>query len=109
MKIILSDAEYNVLNRIASQTKMDCWFHIGTDENGGDCVFDLENQEWISLRNGVLMLNDGIVPELTKLTNEEILVYSDLLQALDIDVNPFEEHIRVMIEVYDGNANGICT
>ena len=109
MRILLSGDEYNVLNLIASRTKMDCWFYIAVTPSGGDCVFDIENRQHMSLRRGILMLNEGIVPELLNLTDEEIMVYSNLLQELDIDKNPFEEYIQTTIEVYDGTANGICT
>ena len=109
MKIILANEEYNVLNKIATQTKMDCWFHIGIDDDGNDHIFDLETSTWMPLRRGVAMLNDGIVPELLSLTNEEIFVYLDVLRDLDIEENPFEEYIQTMMNVYDGNANGICT
>lgn len=109
MKKILTNAEYNVLNDIASQTKMDCWFWLDTDENGCDCVIDLEKNITLTLQQGVEMLNEGIVPELLNLDDYGIEVYVNLLNELDIANNPFEEHIQVMTEVYEGNANGICT
>jgi hypothetical protein len=91
MTIKLSTDEYNVLNRIASQTKMDCWFYLAVDNNGGDCVHDLEEGRLISLRQGIEGLNDGIIPELLNLTDEEVKTYIDLLYAFGIDFNPFEE------------------
>lgn len=109
MRMLLSGDEYNLLNLIASRTKMNCWFYIAVNQNGGDFVFDIENRQHLTLRRGVLMLNEGIVPELLNLTDDEILVYSNLLRELDIDDNPFEEYIQTMMNVYDGNANGICT
>jgi hypothetical protein len=109
MKIILSDAEYNVLNKITSQTKMDCWFYISVTPNGGDCIVDIEEGTVLNIRHGISMLNEGIVPELLVLTDDEICVYTNLLQELDIEENPFAEHIQVLAEVYAGNANGICT
>ena len=108
MKSHLSNEEYNVLNKIASQTKMDCWFYLSSYK-GGDCVVDLEESKVITLYQGISVLNEGIEPELLDLTDEEIAVYANLLEQLDISENPFEEHIQVMTEVYDGNANGICT
>lgn len=109
MRIILSDAEYNVLNRITHQTKMDCWFHLDMTGNGSDCVVDLEEGVAYTLRHGISMLNEGIVPELLTLTDEEIEVYVNLLKELDIDENPFEEYLKMIEEIYAGNANGICT
>ena len=108
MKSHLSNEEYNVLNKIASQTKMDCWFYLSSYK-GGDCVVDLEESKVITLYQGISMLNEGIVPELLSLTDEEIGVYTNLLEQLDIAENPFEEHIKALAEVYAGNANGICT
>jgi hypothetical protein len=108
MKITLSNDEYNVLNRIASQTKMDCWFYL-SEYKECDCVIDLEESTVLTLKQGISMLNEGIVPELLTLTDDEIEVYTNLLEQLDIDENPFEEHIQVLAEVYAGNANGICT
>jgi len=109
MRMILSDAEYNVLNRIASQTKMDCWFSLGITKYGSDCVIDLEENTDLTLRHGISMLNEGIIPELLNLTDREIEVYTNLLQELDIDENPFEEYLKMIEEIYAGNANGICT
>ena len=109
MRMILSDLEYNVLNRIASQTKMDCWFTLGLTQYGSDCVIDLEEDKVLTLRQGISMLNEGIVPELLTLTDREIEVYFNLLQELDIEENPFEEYIKTIEEIYAGNANGICT
>lgn len=108
MRMILSDLEYNVLNRIASQTKMDCWFYLCA-YNGSNCVQDIEDGTILTLRHGISMLNEGIIPELLDLTDDEICVYTNLLQELDIEENPFTEHIQVLAEVYAGNANGICT
>jgi hypothetical protein len=109
MRMILSDVEYNLLNRIASQTKMDCWFSLGITKYGSDCVIDLEEDKVLTLRQGISMLNEGIVPELLTLTDREIEVYANLLQELDIDENPFEEYLKMIEEIYAGNANGICT
>lgn len=81
----LTNAEYNVLNIIASQTKMDCWFCLATDWDGADCVFDIENDQRMTLRNGISELNEGIVWELLDLTAEEIAVYKNLLKELGIE------------------------
>lgn len=84
MKTQLTDAEYNVLNRIARQTKMDCWFSLYTDEQGNDGVADTEDRLVYSLQLGISMLHDGIVPDLLNLTAEEIAVYNNLLNELGI-------------------------
>lgn len=85
MKTKLTDAEYNVLNRIARQTKMDCWFYIDTYTSGDDYVFDIENSDILTLHEGISALNEGIVWELLDLTAEEIAVYKNLLKELGIE------------------------
>ena len=81
----MTDAEYNVLNRIARQTKMDCWFSLYTDEYGNDYVYDIEYRVPLTLQNGISQLNEGIVPDLLDLTAEEIAVYNNLLKELGIE------------------------
>ena len=81
----LTNAEYNVLNSIASQTKMDCWFFLETDSAGNDYVLDIENSDILTLREGISALNEGIVPDLLDLSDEEIAVYNNLLKELGIE------------------------
>lgn len=90
MAYSLTNDEYNVLNKIASQTKMDCWFSLDTDEDGSDYVFDLEHDRELTLQAGVAMLNDGIVPDMLDLTAEEAAVYDNLLQKMDIVYYPID-------------------
>lgn len=85
MKTILTDAEYNVLNLIARQTKMDCWFCLDTYTSGEDYVFDIENSDILTLREGVSQLNEGIVWELLDLSDEETAAYKNLLKELGIE------------------------
>ena len=96
----LTDNQYNVLNKIASQTKMDCWFYIHTKKNGADVIKDLENNKFLPLRAGIAQLNDGIVPDLIDLTDEEWNTYFALLEELKI-TNEIEKK-------YAGNGNGVC-
>lgn len=85
MKNILTNAEYNVLNDISDQTKMDCWFCLETDSAGNDYVFDIENSDILTLYEGISQLNEGIVLDLLDLTAEEIAVYNNLLKELGIE------------------------
>lgn len=55
MKTLLNE-EYDVLNKIASKTKADCWFVIEQTENGEDYVRDLEEGWDMSLRDGISVL-----------------------------------------------------
>ena len=91
MRDILTSDEYNVLNKIASQTKMDCWFWLGTNECGKDIVIDIEEHAVLTLRHGIMQLNEGVVPDLLDLTDEDIAVYVNLLKELEIEENPFAE------------------
>ena len=57
----LTKEEYDVLNKIASRSKMDCWFLIQESDDGTtDFVVDLENGTKMSLAEGIIMLNEGI-------------------------------------------------
>ena len=109
IRIHLTNEEYNLLNKITSQTKTDCWFWLSTDEEGFDCIKDLEKGYKVTLRFAVQQLNEAIIPDLLNLTDEEIGTYVNLLEKLEIADNPFEEYIRTIMEIYDGNANGIST
>lgn len=88
--IVLTNEEYNLLNYISSETKTDCWFMLDEDEDGGDCVYDLENKQKISLDLAIQQLNEAIIPELLDLQEEEIVVYSALLNKLNVNNNPFK-------------------
>lgn len=96
MKLTVS--EYNVLNKIADKTKMDCWFWLFQDKNGDDKVKDLEQGKVLSLKRGVSQLNEGIVSyDLCGMNAEEIVEYEFLLRKLNIPV-PKERHIDHIID-----------
>lgn len=84
--MILSHQEYDVLNRIASNSKMDCWFCIKTRTHHGceyDYVFDLENHKQMSLRSGVAQLIDGSIDiNYEDFTEEEMFTLIKLLGSL---------------------------
>lgn len=111
IRIKLTNEEYNLLNKITRQTKVDCWFWLDTDKDGFDCVKDLERGYKVTLRFAVQTLNEALdgCTDLLNITEEEIEIYSDLLKKLNISFNPFEEQYEIFTKVYDGNANGICT
>ena len=56
----LSSEEYELLKKIASKSKMDCWFSIRQTKKGDDYVYDLENRKRLSLRTGIRQLMEGI-------------------------------------------------
>lgn len=106
-KYRLTPEEYNLLNNLTTQTKTDCWFQIATDIWGFDFVRDLENNCNMSLREAVVQLNEALVPDLLDISVREMNIYTDLLEKLGIDDNPFAEEIETYMAIYDGNANGI--
>lgn len=81
--MILTESEYTVLDKIATKSKMDCWFQIRQD-NGEDYVYDLEEGKRLSLKEGVNMLSEGVDYALCGLTPEEICVYESLLIQLGL-------------------------
>lgn len=89
IRIILTDAEYNLLNSITRKTKVDCWFALDKDKDGFDCVYDLENRRKVTLRFAVQQLTEAIVPELLNICSEEIHIYNELLNKLNIKYSPF--------------------
>jgi hypothetical protein len=57
--MILTTAQYSVLNKIARRTKMDCWFLI-KQRDDQDYVYDLEEGVDMTLSDGICCLMDGI-------------------------------------------------
>lgn len=94
IRIHLTDEEYNLLNDITSQTKTDCWFWLDIDKEGFDCVRDLEKGHKVTLRFAVAQLNEALegCTDLLNLTEEEIEIYGQLMEKLELP-NPFEEYI----------------
>lgn len=84
----LTDAEYNVLNKIADRTGMDCWFLIKQDKHGIDYVWDCEEYKRMCLRTGVGMLAEGIYDQENYdncgLTEDESITFCKLLSKLKL-------------------------
>lgn len=79
----LEKEQWEVLNKIASKSKMDCWFSLEEIDENNDGVFDIENNEHLSLWEGIGMLDLGIT-SLTDygLTVQEIETYYRLIFTL---------------------------
>lgn len=96
----LTDAEFNVLNRIAEKTKNDCWFYLKQTRSGTDYVFNLEERKRMCLRNGVALLCEGLDCQENydncDLSWEEKVAFRDLLARLCISVN-FDWKLPVFI------------
>lgn len=56
----LNNKEYELLDKIATKSKMDCWFQIRQTKSGADCVYDLEEGKRMSLKKGIGQLIEGI-------------------------------------------------
>lgn len=56
----LNGKEYELLDKIATKSKMDCWFQIRQTKGGEDYVYDLEEGKRMSLKKGIGQLIEGI-------------------------------------------------
>lgn len=92
IRINLTINECVALNRIASRTKMDCWFSLSEDKEGYACVYDLERRRNITLRHGVKLLREGIdgftADELRALgiSPLEQRIFKNLCKKLELEV-----------------------
>ncbi len=92
----LTVEEYNVLERISSITKMDCWFSLGVDDANNDVVVDLEADEVLSLEDGISQLDSGITSlDDYDLTDEEKQTYRALIHKVNMTL--FLNNDRLMI------------
>lgn len=82
----LSDEEFIVLNKIAKETGMDCWFSIRETKDGKSVVYILDEEFETTLREGIDWLHQGIPSyEKCNLKKEEIEVFEALLKKLRIE------------------------
>ena len=56
----LTQSEAEVLDKIATITKMNCWFHIGEFGDGCNYIEDLEDGITYGLREGIQLLYEGM-------------------------------------------------
>ena len=84
----LTNEEYNVLNKIATKTKTDCWFALEQDSDGSDFVYDLEEGKQVDLETGVAMLMEAVEDkenyDSCQLTSDEKIVLDNLLKKLNL-------------------------
>lgn len=105
IRINLTDDEYNLINKLTRQTKTDCWFCLDKDNDGFDCVKDLEQGYKITLRCALRELNEAIVPELLNVTKSEIELYGNLLGKLRLIYNPFVLGTGILLD-YESEMQG---
>lgn len=89
IRLVLTNAENNVLDKIARKSKMDTWFSVmGHRENDGtesDWVYDIENGRRVTLRYGVDMLHQGMTFYADyDMTKREIATFEGLLKKLGL-------------------------
>ena len=81
----LSNEEFNVLEKIATKSKMDRWFQIARDDKNNDVVYDREEDSYLSLYNGIAQLDSGITNlDDYGLTKDEQICYWRLVSRLNI-------------------------
>lgn len=56
----MTDAEFNVLNKVLDRTGNDCWAFLKQDCHGVDYVWDMEERKRYCLKAGVGMIADAI-------------------------------------------------
>lgn len=82
----LSDEKFIVLNKIAKETGMDCWFSIRETKDGKSVVYIFDEEFETTLREGIDWLHQGIPSyEKCNLEKEEIEVFEALLKKLRIE------------------------
>lgn len=86
-KYIMSEAEYNVLDKILTKSKMEDIF-IVQQENENDYIWDIEEGEQLSLKDGLSQICESMEDwrECYGLTNEDLEVFNKLLEKLEIDM-----------------------
>ena len=81
-KYFLTNAEFDVLNHISSEARMD-WFYIYDKRDGSVGFKDLEAGTYRSLRIGVAEMDEALTDyEDYNLTEDEIEVYENLKKKL---------------------------
>lgn len=79
----LTNEEANVLNKIATKSKMDCWFFIREISEFKDVIYDVENDKELSLYEGIMMLDSGITSlNDYDLTKDEQCIYHQIVTRL---------------------------
>lgn len=94
----LSNEEFNVLNKISTKSKMDCWFYLKQDKDGNDFVYDLEQSKELSLTDGILMLDGGITSlDDYGLSEDEKCVYISLIYKINSNFFPSISRLKTLL------------
>ena len=81
---VLLDEEYNVLNLLATRSKMDCWFWL-IERKGKDMVRNLEENKIMSLKSALPGFIDGLTDlDDYFISEEEKAVFLQLIERFGI-------------------------
>ncbi len=103
---VLTGEQANVLDKVARASGMDCWFSIGEDNS---YIFDFENNEKLSLEEGIQTLQEGMISyQDYEMSAEEISVFEDLLIKLGIE--PVREELSLTSNMTEPEKSlgGLC-
>lgn len=89
IRLVLENEEFDVLDKIARESGMDIWFSISEhkekDGTVSDWVYDFENSRFITLRNGVDQLHQGMTFYSDyDMNKREIKTFENLLSKLGL-------------------------
>ena len=74
--------EWNLLQRLSSKARMD-WFWLDTDEDDRDYIWDLEEHEELTLKEGILQLDEGLTDlDDYGLNAREKQIYKELIKKV---------------------------
>ena len=59
-RVLLTDSEFKVVNKIAHWTRVDeSWFYLNDRDDGTTAVWDMEKNYWVSLQFGLKLLRES--------------------------------------------------
>lgn len=94
----LTQEEWDVLDKLSSKSKMDCWFWIETDQRGNNFVLDQESGEVMSLYDGINQLAEGLTSlDDYGLTMEEKLCFTTLMYKLELGYSSNNQRLRNLL------------
>lgn len=100
--MLITNNAYNGLNKIASASKMDCWFSIRETTRLGqkhDCVYDIEAGKQVGWKDALNCLFDGITEPLDSdfygLTPDEITAVKALFEKYGIEFDGYQVTVTI--------------
>lgn len=94
----LTQEEWDVLDKLSSKSKMDCWFWIDTDQRGNNFIQDQESGEVMSLYDGINQLAEGLTSlDDYELTMEEKLCFTTLMYKLELGYSSNNQRLRNLL------------